>query len=120
MSGSSRSSVALQAIKKELMLRKQKLEEQLTNLSTEQISDGQVQDLGDQALSSIMESLRASLQDNEVDEYRRIVKAIEMIDKGTYGICEDCNQSISQKRLKLIPNAVRCLICQEAFEESKG
>jgi len=99
------------------MVRKQELEEQLTNLSTEQISDGQVQDIGDQALSSIMESLRASLQDTEVDEYRRIVKALEMIEKGTYGICEDCNLAISEKRLKLIPNAVRCLMCQEAFEE---
>jgi len=92
----------------------------LTNLSTEQISDGQVQDAGDQALSSVMESLRASLQDAEVGEYKMIIKAIDMIDKGTYGICEDCSKAISPKRLKLIPNAVRCLICQEAFEESGG
>jgi len=81
------------------------------------MSDGQVQDVGDQALSSIMESLRSSMQSAEVDEYRRIIKAIEMIDKGVYGICEDCGQAIPEKRLKMFPNAIRCLICQEVAEE---
>lgn len=111
---------ALEAIKKKLLARKQELEEQLTNLSTEEISDGQVQDVGDQTLSSIMESLRTSIQDAEVDEYRRIVRAIEMINEGTYGICADCRQGISEKRLKPFPNAVRCLSCQELFEENIG
>ncbi len=110
----------LDGIKKGLLARKYELEEQLTNLSTEKISDGQVQDVGDQTLSSIMESLRSSIQNAEVDEYRRIVRAIEMINEGTYGICSDCRQGISEKRLKPFPNAVRCLSCQEHFEENLG
>jgi len=109
---------ALESIKKKLVARKIELEEQLDNLSSEQVSDGQVQDQGDQALSSIMETLRSSLQNAEVEEYKRIAKALKMIDDGTYGICEDCSQAISEKRLKLFPNAVRCLLCQEAAEES--
>lgn len=120
MSDSNRSTAALKKVREELVLRKQELEEQLTNLSAEQVSDGQVQDAGDQALSSVMESLRASLQDAEIAEYRMLIKAIDMVDKGTYGICEDCSRNISEKRLQLIPNAVRCLICQEEFEESGG
>lgn len=120
MSDSSRSAAALKKAREQLVLRKKELEEQLANLSSEQISDGQVQDAGDQALSSVMESLRASLQDAEIGEYKMINKAIDMIDQGTYGICEDCSRNISEKRLKLIPNAVRCLVCQEAFEETGG
>jgi DnaK suppressor protein len=100
-----------------LLERKQELEDRLTTLSNEQISDGQVQDAGDQALSSIMESLRSSMQDAEVDEYKRIVRALEMIKNGSYGVCVDCSQMISEKRLKLFPNAVRCLACQELAEE---
>jgi len=107
----------LKDVKKGLMARKQELEEHLTSRSTEQISDGQVQDIGDQALTSIMESLRTSLQDAEVDEYKRIAKALEMIEQGVYGICTDCKEAISPKRLKLFPDAVRCLICQEVLEE---
>jgi len=115
-----RSAAALKKVKEELLVRKLELEEQLANLSAEKVSDGQVQDAGDQALSSVMESLRASLQDAEIGEYKMIIKAIDMIDQGTYGICEDCSKNISEKRLSLIPNAVRCLICQEAFEETGG
>ena len=107
----------LEDIKKGLLTRKQELEKHLTSRSTEQISDGQVQDIGDQALTSIMESLRTSLQETEVDEYKRIAKALEMIEKGAYGVCTDCKEEISSKRLKLFPDAVRCLICQEVLEE---
>ena len=40
-----------------------------------------------------------------------------MIEDGTYGECVDCHNPISEKRLKSFPNATRCLVCQEAFEE---
>ncbi|BDC34808.1 molecular chaperone DnaK suppressor DksA [Candidatus Dependentiae bacterium Noda2021] len=106
-------------IKKDLLARKVELEEELQRLYTEKFSDDQVQDPGDQALTSTMESLRSSLQDSRIEEFHRIVNAIKMIDEGTYGICADCNNPISEKRLKLYPNATRCLSCQELFEEGK-
>ncbi len=109
----------LSAIKKELQARKIELEQDLVQSYTEKFSDDQVQDPGDQALTSTMESLRSSLQDTRIDEFNRIVKALAMIDAGTYGICVDCELPISQKRLKLYPDATRCLACQEAFEEGR-
>lgn len=109
----------LEAIKKTLLQRKQELEKELIRLSQEKFSDDQVQDPGDQALSSTMEMLNTSLQDTEREEYKRIEQALEKIEDGTYGICIDCGQNISEKRLSSFPNAARCLSCQEAFEESK-
>lgn len=111
---------ALESIKHNLQERKRELEEKLSRLAREKVSDDQVQDPGDQALSSTMEALKLSFQDSEVDEYNRIVQALKKIDEGTYGICADCGGPISEKRLKSYPNAGRCLICQEAFEEHKG
>lgn len=111
--------IDLQAIKKQLIAQKLELETELTRLYSEKFSDDQVQDTGDQALSSTMESLRNSLQDSRIDEYHRIAKALKMIDDGTYGVCADCHQPISEKRLKLYPDATRCLSCQELFEEGK-
>ncbi len=108
----------LKTIRERLAERKRALEEELMRLSQEQFSDGQVQDPGDQALSSAMDSLRNSLQNTEQEEYARIVKAIEMIDAGTYGMCVDCDLPISERRLSLYPNAARCLPCQETFEEA--
>lgn len=109
----------LDAIKEELIERLADLEEELKKLSTEKITDDQVQDPGDQALSSTMENLRTSLQDTELQEYKRIVQAIEKINNGTYGICIDCSEDISPKRLFFYPNAARCLACQETFEDRR-
>jgi DnaK suppressor protein len=114
-----RSKSELETIKSELLSRKQELEEKLIELSRERVSDDQVQDPGDQALTSTMESLRTSLQSAETDEYQRIVRALEKIEAGTYGICIDCNEPISEKRLKSYPNAARCLACQELFEDKE-
>jgi DnaK suppressor protein len=107
------------AIEKALIQRRNEIEEQLKSLATEKITDDQVQDPGDQALTATMEILRNSLQDTELLEYNRIVQALDKIKEGTYGICVDCGEEISEKRLNSYPNAARCILCQEAFEEHK-
>lgn len=109
----------LAAAKEALLKRKRELEEQLTQLSKESLTDGQVQDPGDQALTSTMELLRTSFQEAEIDENKRISRALEKIEDGTYGICVDCNNEISERRLKSYPDAQRCLICQEEYEDMK-
>lgn len=110
----------LKKIETDLLNRKIELEQKLTEMSKEQFSDGQVQDPGDQALTATMESLRMSLQDAEVEEYRGITKALERIKEGSYGICSDCGNPISEKRLQSFPGTMRCLACQENFEEKPG
>ena len=107
----------LEKIREQLLERKRELDENLSTMSREHLSDFQVQDPGDQALSSTLEALRSSFQDTEVAEYKRILEALKKIDEGTYGTCIDCGEPISEKRLSLYPNVLRCLACQEAFEE---
>src|SRR5438105_4356536 len=97
--------VELEKVKKELIDRKLELEQEFASLYQEKFSDNQVQDPGDQALSSTMEEIRSTFQDTRLTEYRRIVRALEMIQDGTYGICIDCHEPISEKRLKSFPNA---------------
>ena len=107
----------LKKIEEDLLKRKLELEQKLTEMSKEQFSDGQVQDPGDQASTAIMEALRMSLQDAEVEEYRGIAKSLERIKEGTYGVCSNCGNNISEKRLQSFPGTMRCLSCQEKFEE---
>lgn len=109
--------VLLQEAKKKLLERKAELESELTELSRSQEAPDQTQEPGDQAQSISLETLKSSLQDTELAEYNRIKQALQMIDLGTYGICIDCEQPISEKRLKLFPNATRCIACQEQYEE---
>ncbi len=107
----------LETIRKNLEARKLELEQEMTGLYQEKFSDDQVQDSADEALTSTMENLKASLHDTKNVEYKRVLQALEMISAGSYGVCVDCNKPISEKRLKHYPNATRCLLCQETFEE---
>ena len=110
---------AFEKIKVLLLERKKELEDAIENLKAGQDQGDQVQDPGEQALAAAFESLKSSLHNNEYEEYKMIVKALEMIKAGTYGDCANCQQPISEKRLQLYPNATRCLACQEKIEDEE-
>jgi len=40
-----------------------------------------------------------------------VIDALGKIEKGTYGICENCNQEIDIERLKANPSARTCIKC---------
>jgi len=43
---------------------------------------------------------------------QNIIKALQKIEEGTYGICEKCQQEIDLNRLKASPSAKNCLKCE--------
>jgi DnaK suppressor protein len=43
-------------------------------------------------------------------------RSLQAISEGSYGICVDCDEEISLKRLETIPWAARCVRCQELVE----
>lgn len=47
---------------------------------------------------------------------KNIDTALQKLDEGTYGICEDCGEPINAARLKVQPFARRCIACQEQAE----
>lgn len=106
----------INTMKKNLLQRKSEMLGQLNQLASEKVSDGQVQDSGDEALSISMEHLQSSLQQSDMDEIRLIENALERISKKEYGVCIDCANPIPEKRLENFPYAARCVACQEKFE----
>ena len=44
-------------------------------------------------------------------ELKKVISALDKINKGKYGICEKCGRSISQGRLKVYPQADDCTKC---------
>jgi DnaK suppressor protein len=46
---------------------------------------------------------------------REISDALHRIDQDTYGICMECEEPISTKRLDAVPWARFCVTCQEAI-----
>lgn len=70
-------------------------------------------DLGGDALDQ--EATFATMQ-LESDQLEQIQWALQRIDDGSYGLCEDCGAEIPEDRLVALPLATRCLRCQVAAE----
>ncbi len=104
-------------IKENLLQRKRELDSALSSQSHEKLTDGVVQDSADEALSLSMETLQNSLQKTGIDELHMMENALVKIDRDEYGMCTDCSEPISEKRLEHFPFAARCIICQEAAEQ---
>lgn len=107
----------IEKIKKALLKRKNDIENQLSKQTHEKLTDGVVQDTADEVQSLSMENLQSSLQRTEIDELHLMVDALSRIERGEYGVCIDCGEPISEKRLESFPYAARCIVCQEAFEQ---
>jgi DnaK suppressor protein len=48
----------------------------------------------------------------------KILRALTKIEKGNYGVCEECGEKISVNRLKAIPDTNYCIACQTELEAS--
>jgi RNA polymerase-binding protein DksA len=46
----------------------------------------------------------------------KIETALQRIEEGTYGICEECGCQIPRLRLKAVPYATMCVKCAEQYE----
>jgi DnaK suppressor protein len=63
------------------------------------------------------------IRDREHKLIKKIKKALERIEKGTFGICESCGEDISLKRMKARPVTSQCIECkskEEALEKALG
>lgn len=63
------------------------------------------------------------IRDRENKLIKKIKKALDRIDSGTFGICEKCSEEISVKRLMARPVTTLCIDCktkEEAFEKALG
>lgn len=63
------------------------------------------------------------IRDREHKLIKKIKKALERIENGTFGICEKCEEDISVERLKARPVTTQCIDCkkkEEALEKSLG
>ncbi len=63
------------------------------------------------------------IRDRESKLIKKIKKALERMENGTFGICESCGEDISIKRLKARPVTSQCIDCkskEEALEKALG
>ena len=73
-------------------------------------------DYAEVSSDSFKEGIIANQQVKELEE---IEDAIKRIQKGTYGVCEMCDESIAIGRLRAKPFAKFCTPCREIYEVEK-
>lgn len=71
----------------------------------------------DLASSEYAQSLVFRLRDREKFLLGKIDKAVKKIEDGEFGICEDCGEEISLKRLEARPVTTLCIRCKEEQEK---
>ena len=63
------------------------------------------------------------IRDREHKLIKKVKKALDRIENGSFGICEKCGEDISIERLKARPVTTQCIDCktkEEAFEKALG
>jgi DnaK suppressor protein len=76
-------------------------------------------DMGDQATAEADRDFMLRLRDRERMLLKKIDEAIERIDNGVFGICENCGNEIGIKRLEARPVTTYCIDCKTRQEEEE-
>ena len=80
-------------------------------------------DPNDRATAESDMSFTLRIREREMKLMAKITEALERIESGTYGICEECEEEISEARLKARPMTTLCIECkreQETAEKVRG
>lgn len=98
---------------------KRELEERLANLQARLVSikkdvtQSHSGDSAEQAQERENDEVVDAIGNETAATVRVIQAALERLENGTYGICENCGESIDVARLQAVPEAVRCVNCAD-------
>ena len=76
-------------------------------------------DPGDRASHETDRNFLLRVKDRERKLISKVKEAMERIDDGTYGICEQCGEEIGAKRLEVRPVTTSCIECKKEEEEQE-
>ena len=88
---------------------------ELTSLQ-QSAGDGAGDDQADAGSKTFEREQELSIANNRRDLLVQMERAIERLDKGTYGRCESCSQPIMKARLQAFPSATLCVRCKQREE----
>lgn len=76
----------------------------------------EVRDTEEQSVTDFAQEMDFALMEMKAQTLIRIDEALQRVDQGTYGTCDECGQDIAEARLLAVPFALLCLECQEREE----
>ena len=76
-------------------------------------------DSGDMSQSIFDREMDASVGEGIERRLGEVERALQKIEEGTYGVCEDTGEEIPRGRLEAVPEAVRTVEAQQRFERER-
>ena len=105
-----------------LLARRQEIQQQIDELLAQhradqiQLREESVADTEDLSTRDSVSHQQLSILEVRNQMRLQVEAALQRLDEGTYGLCEDCRQPINEERLKAMPFARRCIDCQRHAE----
>ena len=112
----------LKAIRNEISKELVRLKDELAKVEVEMedlihsSSEGAGDDQADAGTKTFEREHEMSLVINARDMVLQTERALERIDTKTYGLCEECGNTIGKARLQVFPRATLCMICKAKEE----
>jgi DnaK suppressor protein len=89
------------------------------NLESMMLDTNDLPDEMDLASSEGLQSFQFRLRGREKTFLEKIDRALQKIEGGEFGVCEECNEEISVKRLEARPETTLCIRCKEDQERQE-
>ncbi|QKV95490.1 TraR/DksA C4-type zinc finger protein [Streptomyces sp. NA02950] len=90
-------------------------EEAITGLMRDS-GDGAGDDQADTGTKNITREHEMALAGNAREMLHQTERALERLDTGTYGLCENCGNAIGKARMQAFPRATLCVECKQRQE----
>ncbi len=89
-----------------------------SNQSVKESETGQVADISDDAARTYSRQLEGELGEQEWKKLKQVDLAIKKIADGEYGICTQCEKTIPEARLEIVPHTEFCTQCLSDMEKN--
>jgi len=76
-------------------------------------------DSGDMSQSIFDREMDASVGEGVERRLREVARALQKIEEGSYGVCDDTGEEIPRGRLEAVPEAIRTVEAQQRFEKER-
>ena len=100
------------ALKIELQDRLAALQSRLSSLKKD-ATQSHSGDSAEQAQERENDEVVDAIGNETAQSIRVIQSALERIENGTYGVCDNCGEEIGRPRLEAVPEATRCVACAQ-------
>ena len=97
----------------------QQMQQNRENLAPAELSDSVSQDEGARLKNQTRE-VDSVLTTLDAADLARIDRALEAMDEGSYGLCDECGCAIPFERLKIEPMTQHCVGCKSTWEQKQG